>query len=701
MSGIGTRATGPRRAAVVVCCGLLGLFAALSYSAVLTKSATYDEPMHALAGWLKLHRGDYRLDYESLPLPARWSALANPADAIRFDATDPNWAQAPNDTYRGFTLVTDTLYRTAGNDGAAFVNRARLMMTMIGIALGALVITWAWTLGGAPAAVVAATLFCLDPNLLGHASLVTTDLAVTLAMTGAILAIWRLGQRLTVLNSLLLCLALAAGINTKFSALLLWPVLVVLLSVRVLHPSPWVVLTRSLGGRRARLAAACVVVLVAAGFSVLGTWAAHGFRFRPSPDPSVQLGTQSYRYELILSRYRREHPESGGMPAEPAGTLEELVMALDRSIAEAVTAVRSLSDSGLPRSLLEDLERKLHHGRAVRAGAAARRAASPDGVADSELLAAVRKAEYQLAFLRYLAAQPRQPSEPLFVVGELLLQHRLMPAAWTAGLMVQFSRSSVLNSYLLGHVRHGGTWEFFPVAMAVKMPVATVLALLGAAAAALALLRSRRPRWRQWTWPAACVLVPPIFFLAVAMSSDFNLGVRHIFPMYPFMYVGAAWAIGAALGRLGRPACVAAGILAIMLAGETFVAWPNYIAFFNVAAGGSRGGFRLLGDSNLDWGQDLPALAHWQRRHPDQPLALAYFGTVDPAFYGIRYDPLPPWPPPQDFAATHVLAVSATHLQGIFDVRYAGYRQLAAPAESLGGTIYLFDAAVRPGLIRP
>ena len=165
MSAIGTPGTTLRRAAVVACCGLLGLFAVLSYSAVLTKSATYDEPMHALAGWLKLHRGDSRLDYESLPLPTRWAALANPADAITFNASDENWVQVPNDTYRGFALVTGTLYRTAGNDGAAFVNRSRLMMTLIGIALGALVITWAWALGGALTAVVAATLFCLDSAL--------------------------------------------------------------------------------------------------------------------------------------------------------------------------------------------------------------------------------------------------------------------------------------------------------------------------------------------------------------------------------------------------------------------------------------------------------------------------------------------------------------------------------------------------------
>ena len=55
-------------------------------------------------------------------------------------------------------------------------------------------------------------------------------------------------------------------------------------------------------------------------------------------------------------------------------------------------------------------------------------------------------------------------------------------------------------------------------------------------------------------------------------------------------------------------------LLTIALAAETTFAFPNFIPFFNLFAGGSRGGFRLLSESNLDWGQDLPALAAWQNR---------------------------------------------------------------------------------------
>ena len=41
--------------------------------------------------------------------------------------------------------------------------------------------------------------------------------------------------------------------------------------------------------------------------------------------------------------------------------------------------------------------------------------------------------------------------------------------------------------------------------------------------------------------------------------------------------------------------------------------------------------YRLLTDSNLDWGQGLLALRDYQRNHPGEPIALSYFGSVDPA----------------------------------------------------------------------
>ena len=76
---------------------------------------------------------------------------------------------------------------------------------------------------------------------------------------------------------------------------------------------------------------------------------------------------------------------------------------------------------------------------------------------------------------------------------------------------------------------------------------------------------------------------------------------------------------------------------------------------------------------------------------------MAYFGSVDPAFYGIKADPLP-FEPDQpispELVKTHVLAISATLVQGTFGDRFASF-QKEKPIAVLGGTIYLYD--LRPG----
>ncbi|HEY7089102.1 MAG TPA: hypothetical protein VH518_13490, partial [Tepidisphaeraceae bacterium] len=53
-----------QRIAIAGCAGLLILFAILSYTASLTKSATYDEPLHAVAGFVHRTMGDFRINAE-------------------------------------------------------------------------------------------------------------------------------------------------------------------------------------------------------------------------------------------------------------------------------------------------------------------------------------------------------------------------------------------------------------------------------------------------------------------------------------------------------------------------------------------------------------------------------------------------------------------------------------------------------------
>jgi hypothetical protein len=270
----------------------------------------------------------------------------------------------------------------------------------------------------------------------------------------------------------------------------------------------------------------------------------------------------------------------------------------------------------------------------------------------------------------------------------------LVPEAWAFGLAHVHARSLSRPSYLLGDVRVAGWWYYYPLAYAFKTPVALIALVLIAAALAM-----RTPRgWQPATRIAAiAVIVPGAVYAAFAMNSAMNMGIRHFLPVYPSI----ALAVGLVMAtrQLGWARGVSI-VLVALAAMESIARHPHHLAFFNLAAGGSRGGLMLLGDSNLDWGQDLPLLAEWQKRHPDTTLYLTYFGSADPASYGIRYRNVPPgyaFNPTidgYDPAQPGVLAVSATTLQSIFrpDLRPT-FERIAGrtPREVLGGTIYLYD----------
>jgi hypothetical protein len=287
-----------------------------------------------------------------------------------------------------------------------------------------------------------------------------------------------------------------------------------------------------------------------------------------------------------------------------------------------------------------------------------------------------------------------RPPKPAVSVALWLNDHELLPQAWLAGFLDTYKTTMLGQSYLLGRINRTGAWDYFPLTMLFKTPTATLLA--AAIAIGLALLGFRTRDSRRWD--IFCLWIPVVLYALPAITSGMNLGLRHILAIYPFIFILIACRLAPQWKRVrGKILLI---LLGIGLLAESLAAYPNYIAFFNTPSGGSRGGFRLLGDSNLDWGQDLSQLAYWQRQHPGTPLYVSYFGMADPGYYLKSYTPLPgnsssPLSP-QMPAGPGVLAISATNLQGIYldEPTRAMYRRLYEdnkPIDVLGGTIYLYQ----------
>jgi len=241
--------------------------------------------------------------------------------------------------------------------------------------------------------------------------------------------------------------------------------------------------------------------------------------------------------------------------------------------------------------------------------------------------------------------------------------HKLLPEAYLFGFAYAQAESAYRLAFLDGETSITGWYRYFPEAFLLKTPLAfTALALWAIGAA---LLRARRITFDGW-----CLALAPSVLAVLAIVSRFNIGHRHLTPVYPFLCVAIAPA-AAWVEERGRRGIAAAALVVGCFVSFAF-ATPGYLSYFNVLGGGARGGWRHLVDSNIDWGQDLGRLSRWMADHHEREVDLAYFGTGDPRAYGIGFrkvamffDFYPDMPIVRPESG-RLLAVSVTFLQGVY-----------------------------------
>ncbi|HET9220081.1 MAG TPA: glycosyltransferase family 39 protein [Terriglobia bacterium] len=236
------------------------------------------------------------------------------------------------------------------------------------------------------------------------------------------------------------------------------------------------------------------------------------------------------------------------------------------------------------------------------------------------------------------------------------------------------------HSYFMGEMTNRSTWMYFPVAFVLKSSLAW-LALLGFAGI-VGLTHKRRPE-------LVLLATPVLVYFAFTMTSAFNIGIRHLLPIYPFLCAFTAIAL---FDVIRKPYIkVAASVLVALFLVESASAYPGYLSFFNAAAGGTQNGHRYLLDSNLDWGQDLKRLAQYTESRKIENLCLSYFGTADPAFYGIHYRPLPHVKNDSDLENLNcVAAVSLQHLYATNEHPFGALRS-REPTDRVGASISVYD----------
>jgi len=279
---------------------------------------------------------------------------------------------------------------------------------------------------------------------------------------------------------------------------------------------------------------------------------------------------------------------------------------------------------------------------------------------------------------------------------ELARDACLLPEAYLNGFSLMQQDSVGRKAYALGRITTGGWWWYFPFAFLVKTPFPTVV-LIG---------------WGLWSWARKPVgervntefLLPPLILYGVtAVSSMFNIGIRHLLPVYPLLFtLAGAIDVG---GEGKRAAWLRRGALAL-LAGtmiETGSQAPYFLAFFNAPARVVWERQEMLVDSNLDWGQDLGRLKAYMDRHGIREVKLAYFGSASPRHLNLAHRLLPSfrhyvwfepeWKEASELQSGDYVAIGATSLVGVLDDQDRPFlRRLRAmkPLTVIGNSVFLY-----------
>ncbi len=203
---------------------------------------------------------------------------------------------------------------------------------------------------------------------------------------------------------------------------------------------------------------------------------------------------------------------------------------------------------------------------------------------------------------------------------------------------------------------------------------------------------------------AALFLLPAGVLFLASIGTSYNIGIRHLLPVYPLLAMAGAGLfrrVAGAAGPIARPAMLALCALPFVSFGELIRIHPHELSYFNPFAGGPEKGRAILSDSNVDWGLDLVRLGDELKRRGVTDPTVAYFGGDDVLYRtGVS-----------DFAAEPVVrgrlvAISAFLLAlGPEYYRYHGADEVAGaldalirdlakrgrPAGRVGYSIYLFE----------
>ncbi|MFH1645316.1 MAG: glycosyltransferase family 39 protein [Candidatus Omnitrophota bacterium] len=563
---------------------LLCVFALLAVSSMSQKSATCDEIAHHIpAGYSYLKMWDFRLNPSNPPLSRYLMAVPLTFLNLKAPFDDNVWKEADSP---GFGQKFFFEYNFGKARKMIFLSR--IPMVLVGMLGGLLTFLFASRLYSKKAGVLALFLYCFSPNIIAHAHLATTDITAACFMLFAVYAFWRFVKAQNIKSFIIAGTALGLAQLSKYTAVILYPTFLLLAVIEYLYSKFHCHPERSEGSREA-------VIL------------------SEMKDPDMQ--------------------DSSASPQNDASLFIKvfLIFVLSVVVLWAGYGFRMkpfLKEANRPQEKIELVSK------------AGKRFVS--GWND-------KMAQGTEKFLREVPLPLTTYITGLFgVIKHGQEGHRM---------------------FFMGRWSEFGNPFYYLTAIMIKTPLSILLLSL------MAIFISIKKGIKR---DELFVLAPMAILLLTASFNKLQLGLRYILPFYPLLIIFASKVILTSChSRLcENPSFVTPRrctrglssfgllrgvtkvlfslrgltnffknhwqklgilVLCIFLIFLNLLIWPDYLAYFNVLCGGPQKGWKVLRDSNIDWGQDLPALAKYLKENGINEVVLSYFGEDNPALYGIKH----------------------------------------------------------------
>jgi len=316
-------------------------------------------------------------------------------------------------------------------------------------------------------------------------------------------------------------------------------------------------------------------------------------------------------------------------------------------------------------------------------------------VRDAEFLLSNHPLQFLRKFIPWMAKTPILRAYAQYLLGLSLVYQRGIGGHTT---------------YFLGEISAAGWPQYFPIVYLIKEPLA--FHILTAISLIYLSFLIKEPLWKNtfrriFDWiknhfTEFSMITFILIYWASSITSNLNIGVRHLLPVFPFTFLLVSGLLN--LWLKNPPYGIKYLIIGILIFWQIISVikiYPYFLAYFNEIAGGPDNGYLYTVDSNLDWGQDLKRLKKWIEENKIEKIYLDYFGGGNPEYY-LKEKYAPWWGTrnPKELPKGNYLAVSASLLQGgrakpapDFDQPYGYYLwlyQYEPPIAKIGYSIFVY-----------